>query len=163
MTPPAEDGLPLPATSLGSQGDPHAPSPLAASRGRDLGWLALAIAVIAAALLLRVTPDQQGVTAFGWQLPELCLVKSYGGTCPGCGMTRSFVLGMRGDLAAFRLHPAGPLLLLLLVLQVPYRAARLWQRRQGRAPWTVPHGLIVALLALAFLLAWGSRLGKWLS
>ena len=40
--------------------------------------------------------------------------------------TRSFVLGVRLDPEAFRLHPAGPLLLLVLVAQIPYR----WWRRR---------------------------------
>jgi len=100
---------------------------VARRRGRedDVAILAVALVVIAAAWMLDVTPAQDGVSLFGLQLPEVCGARRWGGECPGCGLTRSFVLGVRGDLEAFRLHPGGPLLLLLLVSQVPLRGARL--------------------------------------
>jgi len=91
--------------------------------------------VVLLAALFEVTPARDGVTAFGGQLPEICFVKRMGGTCPGCGLTRSFVLGVRGDPAAFRLHPFGPILLALVALQVPlrtWRAVQTWgQVRRG--------------------------------
>lgn len=118
------------------------------------------------ALLLQVTPDGQGVTLFGWRLPESCLVKATtGGSCPGCGLTRSFVSGARLDPAAFRFHPLGPLLLLALVLQIPYRAYRIWGRRRAGgadlpsarvpSPWRAM-GVIAALILL-FVGVWGAR------
>ena len=47
--------------------------------------------------------------------PVLCPVRrATGRPCPGCGLTRSFVHGMHGDLSrSAAAHPAGPALLLL--------------------------------------------------
>lgn len=99
-----------------------------AENDRDI--LILAVLVLVLASLFQVTPARDGVTVFGAQLPEVCGMKRLEwGECPGCGLTRSFVLGVRLDPEAFRLHPAGPLLLLVLVAQIPYRGARWWRRR----------------------------------
>lgn len=99
---------------------------------RDLLLAALAILLVAA--VLDVTPARDGVTLLGWRLPEVCTTKrALGVACPGCGLTRSFVVGVRGDLAASaRLHPVGAVLLLLTAFQVPYRAVRL-ARARGRS------------------------------
>jgi hypothetical protein len=105
---------------------------------------------------------------FGWRLPEVCAVKRAGGRCPGCGLTRSFVSGVRADSRAFGFHPAGPLLLAFIVAQIPYRGARLLARRRRRArgepePAARPPGWGVALLGgavgVALLVTWGARVG----
>lgn len=105
---------------------------------RETDWWTLlaCLAVVVAAISLDVTPRQDGVTLLGWQLPELCAAKRMGSTCPGCGLTRSFVLGAQLDAQAFSLHPVGPLLFALVVLQLPYRSYHLLRTRrltaQGR-------------------------------
>jgi hypothetical protein len=82
-------------------------------------------------VILEPTPARDGVTLLGVRLPEVCTIKRLEwGECPGCGLTRSFVLGVRLDPEAFRLHPAGPLLLLVVVAQLPYRVYRLRRRRR---------------------------------
>lgn len=103
----------------------------------DWSVLVLCVGIVLGALLLRATPARDGVTLAGIRLPDVCTVKRVGlGECPGCGLTRSFVLGVRMRPEAFRLHPAGPFLLLVVLAQLPYRAARLWayrrRRRSGR-------------------------------
>ena len=117
---------------------------------------------IVAALLLQVTPAEDGVSVFGLQLPEACAAKRMGGTCPGCGLTRSFALGIKGDPRAFALHPLGPLMLAVVVFQLPYRGFHLLRTRrlvgQGRREealdrrrWPVFRlvcGLLVALLMI---------------
>ena len=96
----------------------------------DRAVVFLVVLVLALAFLFEVTPARDGITVFGTVAPELCGVKRMGwGECPGCGLTRSFVLAVRLDPEAFRLHPAGPLLLLLIVGQLPYRGSRWWRRR----------------------------------
>jgi len=117
--------------------------------------------VIALALLFQVTPDGSGITLFGARLPESCLVKSTSGeSCPGCGLTRSFTTGVRLDPNAFRFHPLGPFLLLVVVAQVPYRVYRLWRNepvpRAGRPPTWPLYAL--GLIALALVATWGARL-----
>lgn len=93
----------------------------------DRDILVVALAVLLAAAALQVTPARDGVTLLGWRLPDVCTTKrAFGLGCPACGLTRSFVVGVRGDLVgATRLHPLGAVLLLLTASQVPYRAARL--------------------------------------
>ncbi|MGE0709178.1 MAG: DUF2752 domain-containing protein [Planctomycetota bacterium] len=133
------------------------------ARRSDWGWIALAALVFALALLLRVTPDGQGVSLASWRLPELCAVKRAGGRCPGCGMTRSFVSAAAGELRrAFAFHPAGPLLLALLLAQLPYRGARLWTRARGRPALEAPAwlwGTLLGLGGLALLGTFVARLG----
>ena len=134
------------------------------SRRLDALWLAISALVVGLACALQVTPDGGGVTLAGWRLPELCLVKRQGGACPGCGMTRSFIRGVRADPAAFRYHPLGPLLLLVVVAQLPYRSYRLVRPR--RSPLGEP-GWRALLAAGAFTLllfaAWATRLAGWLA
>lgn len=49
-------------------------------------------------------------------LPSLCMMKNlWGLSCPGCGMTRSVVALLHGDISgALRFHALGPVVLLLL-------------------------------------------------
>lgn len=123
---PVELSVTQPSTARGA---PALVGPSRREVDRDL--LVIAVLVLALAALLQVTPARDGVMLFGWRLPESCLAKRVTDVgCPGCGLTRSFVLGVRGDPEAFRLHPLGPALLLLLVAQVPYRAARLLRARR---------------------------------
>lgn len=117
--------------------DDHVTPPARTSRravDRDILIVALGVLLVAAAL--QVTPARDGVTLFGWRLPEVCTAKRVLGVgCPGCGLTRSFVVGVRGDLAgATRLHPLGAVLLVFTASQVPYRAARLVRGRPRGRP-----------------------------
>lgn len=120
---------------------------------RTLLWMS--IVVIAAAILLRVRPDQKVELEFlrGWPAPELCQSRVwFGWECPGCGLTRSFIHLAHGDFASsVAVNRVGWLLALLVVLQIPYR---LWAmhsstgRPLGRlAPWVVLWSLIVLLFA----------------
>ena len=50
--------------------------------------------------------------------------------CPFCGMTTSFSYAMHGELGkAFVAHPAGPLFVLIVALQIPYRLLLLVGKR----------------------------------
>jgi hypothetical protein len=120
---------------------------------RTILWLA--IAVIVAAFLMRVRPDERVELTFlqGWPAPELCQSRAwFGWECPGCGLTRSFIHLAHGDIASsLAVHRIGWLLALLVVLQVPYRV---WAMRSPHGqplgsvvPWVVAWSLIGLLLA----------------
>ncbi|MGH7139707.1 MAG: DUF2752 domain-containing protein [Pirellulales bacterium] len=86
----------------------------------------LAAGVIVAAAMLEVLPNER-VALRGLQsypLPHLCMSRLlYGYSCPGCGLTRSFVHLAHGDWhAAWNVHRCGWLLAALVVAQIPYRA-----------------------------------------
>jgi hypothetical protein len=88
--------------------------------------LAFAVAIVVAATLLEVLPNERvalrGLSAY--PLPHLCSSRVlFGVSCPGCGLTRSFVHLARGDWqAAWSVHHLGWLMASLVIAQIPYRA-----------------------------------------
>ena len=86
----------------------------------DIGLAGVAAAQLAASAWLVPTTSGGVATSDGTPLGALCwLHAAFGIDCPMCGMTRSFVALAHGDLgAAFRFHPAGPLLFVAMVVLV---------------------------------------------
>ncbi len=74
--------------------------------------MALCFAMIVTAIALE--PQSGGLSLAGRSLPELCSFKRVTGIpCPGCGLSRSWVAALRGDLgASIAFHPLGWLVLL---------------------------------------------------
>ena len=100
----------------------------------------------------------------GWGLP-VCWFKGWSGyPCLSCGLTRSFLHTVHGDLPrAFELHPLGPplvgLCLFAAVMPVTPAAVRHWWVRclAGHRKWIVQAALaVVAILILngAYRLWW---------
>ena len=86
--------------------------------------------ILGAAPLLKVLPDER-VALRGFQdvvLPPSCPSRTiFDVNCPGCGLTRSFVHIAHGDWqSSLRVHRIGWLIMLMAVLQIPYRAHALW-------------------------------------
>jgi hypothetical protein len=98
---------------------------------RERHWLMLGVAagVVLMALALEVVPG--GRVAFvgfsDYPLPHSCLSKAWFGTsCPGCGLTRSFVYLAHGDWrSSLAMHHLGWLMFLAVLAQFPYRIAAL--------------------------------------
>jgi hypothetical protein len=121
----------------------------------------LAVAVIFAAALLEVLPDERvallGLSAY--PLPHLCMSRAmFDVSCPGCGLTRSFVYLAHGDWrAAWTIHHLGWLMAALVVGQIPYRAlilARVFEPISARtAQWLAfaVLGLLIANWALSLV------------
>lgn len=137
----------------------HHPPSAARSPNHDAPYhktvLCVSAAILAAALLLRVRPDQRVELRFlpGWPAPELCQSRAlFGWECPGCGLTRSFVYLAHGDLAAsLGVHRVGWLCALCVLLQLPYR---IWALRTltplplgTRLPWIIAVSLVGLLIA----------------
>jgi hypothetical protein len=99
----------------------------------DQVFLGLSAAIVLASLLL--SADEAAVQVFGWTVPPLCLWKNLLGLdCPGCGLTRSFVMMGHGAFAAaFERHALGPFLFAVVVAQLPLRALSLWRARRRLA------------------------------
>lgn len=106
----------------------------ARDRWLDAVILAGAVLLLLAAASLEVARDDDGreqVSAAGRALPPLCLFRLVTGLpCPGCGITRSVVDLVHGDLAAsLHHHPFGFVALFLIAAQIPYRTAVMFHPR----------------------------------
>ncbi len=126
------------------------------------GWLALALAVLVVAATCSVPRDSVTIPGIAVSLPGICLSQRlFGVSCPGCGLTRSFVALAHGEIArAWTFNPAGLLWFAALAWQVPYRAVQLYLLRGGRELKVrrgVSEGVILVLMA-ACLTQWIVRL-----
>ena len=85
-------------------------------------------------LSMVLSPHSDGITLFGHPLPATCIFRMVTGfRCPGCGLTRSFTfLGHDQVLDAFRMHPLGPFLYLLMLHQMGVRILWIWRFISGR-------------------------------
>ena len=125
--------------------------------------LLLAISVLVAAAVLQVRGSEQVVLPLiDVPLPGTCTFKRFvGAECPGCGLTRSFVSLVHGDLTgAWTFNPAGILLFGFVAAQVPYRMLQIWRLRNGLAELQLrSYSLfILALLLGGLLLQWIVRI-----
>lgn len=128
-----------------------------------VGLLALCLGLPAgAALFAPAEPGDGGLTLAGRSLPEVCALKRTTGVpCPGCGLTRSWVSAVHGDLAgSLAHHPLGWLILAYALAQGARHGAWLaLPARRGtveRLGARLDRG-IIPLAALLFL-AWIPRL-----
>ncbi|MBM4326647.1 MAG: DUF2752 domain-containing protein [Deltaproteobacteria bacterium] len=132
--------------------------------------LALSAAAVFGSFLLNLSPTGTPYISAPWSdtplhLSETCFSRRVLGiSCPGCGLTRSFVAVAHGQIqSAFRYNLMGPVLYLVCLLQIPYRwieyrgvwrDSPLWLavcKRFDWITWILVAGLVVAwLLRTAF-------------
>ncbi|MFQ3648945.1 MAG: DUF2752 domain-containing protein [Gemmataceae bacterium] len=127
-------------------------------RALDRAWhlqmLILCALALAAAPLLQVQ-GRDKVSLRGWsaaELPPLCGSQIFFGiSCPGCGLTRSWVSLAHGEVSrSLDHHRLGWLLMLLALLQIPYRLHALYTGKP-LLPDRLATGIGLALIAALFL------------
>lgn len=135
------------------------------SRERLLSGLtggALLVSMALARALAEATPA--AVHVAGHALPVICPSRLlFGVNCPGCGMTRSVLMTLGGDLrGALNVNPAGPFLvvaLILLAAQLLF-AARVREESPSVTrrlrPWASLYGVVVVSV---MLIQWVGGLG----
>jgi len=127
-----------------------------------LTGVALLASLAVARGLAEATPA--AVHVAGRALPVICPSRLlFGVNCPGCGMTRSVLLTLGGDLrGALSVNPAGPFLVVALILlgaQLLFAARGTEESpsvpRRLR-PWASLYGAVVASV---MLIQWAGGLG----
>jgi len=110
------------------------------------------------------------IIPFGWieQGPPICMFKLMTGMpCPGCGLTRSVVALLHGDLTtSLHFHPLGVLFVLLVLVLAIVDGWVWWRAKRPGAPVRPPSWLLERLavtpapwVAVAVLmLVWAVRL-----
>lgn len=109
---------------------------------RHVEVLVVCSAVLVLSFTLQVRTDQkvEFEIAPNWPAPETCLSRAFWDvSCPGCGLTRSFIYLASGDWrASLNVSRIGWVFALAVVLQVPYRVFMLnWLSQRG-LPEPVP-------------------------
>ena len=101
---------------------------------------------------LALTADDARVYVFGRAIPWECAMRRAGLPCPTCGMTRSMVMALHGELGrAWHMAPGGPVLLAGALLA----AIALLISAGGRVAvprWVRTGGVIYAAIAVAIWL-----------
>lgn len=156
---------------LASRGSPSSGVPPASAEPDALfhGVLLLmsaGVLIAAACLQIRGT-DQVVLPVVNIALPDVCSYKRLVGVdCPGCGLTRCFISLLNGDLkGAWAFNPAGVLLFVVVVVQIPYRGFQLHRLRRGYAEIRLPRLALATiwLLVISLFIQWFARDGPWFS
>jgi hypothetical protein len=128
-----------------------------------LAGAALLASLAVAGWLARATPASVHVA--GRELPVVCPSRLlFGASCPGCGMTRSVLLTLGGDLrGALGVNPAGPFLVAALILLAAQLLFAAYASEGGAPvkrrlkPWAYLYGAVVASV---MLIQWAGGLGN---
>ncbi len=127
------------------------PRPTCFERLWDATLLAVAISIPLLGHFMSTSGDAVAFPGFERSpLPNLCVSRAFGIRCATCGVTRSIIALMHGDLSAsLAYHRFGWLILLFVIAQVPFRTYRLLRPRDC-LPRLERVG-ILALMAVAIL------------
>lgn len=114
------------------------PEPVTARLLSSNGFM-LALCGTVVLLAVIMTPSTGFLHLGPLRIPELCSWRRlFGVSCPGCGLTRSFVfMGHGAFAAAWEMNKLGPPLFILVASQVPYR---IWKMVRTPPPSDDPQG-----------------------
>jgi hypothetical protein len=127
------------------------------------GGVALLASLAAARGLAEAGPA--AVHFAGRELPAVCVSRLLlGASCPGCGMTRSVLMTLGGDLrGALSVNPAGPVLVAALILLAAQLALAARAPEESPSaprrllPWASLYGAVVASV---MVIQWAGGLGR---
>lgn len=127
-----------------------------------IAWLVgLALIVLAAALLQYEPPAIVRLPWLQTALPETCgMQRNFGIDCPGCGLTRSFILAAHGRWQeALIMHPAGTLAFAFLLLLIPLRIYQGIRIQIGKPPTStiIPELFVFGGLTVTSIVWWASK------
>ncbi|WP_202617290.1 DUF2752 domain-containing protein [Roseimaritima sediminicola] len=123
-----------------------------------VAWLILLVAMVTAARLLQFEPPR--TVRLPWidqPLPESCNARRVLGIdCPGCGLTRSFILSAHGEVRqALAIHPPGTVAFFFLCAMIPWRLWQAYRIGTGhRFPSTVTTEVMILLALLGVSIFW---------
>lgn len=134
-------------------------SRIRAFQKRQRFMLGLSVIVIIAAFSMHTLDS--GKVQLNWlpqlPIPELCGSRAFFDvSCPGCGLTRSFIALADGDIAAsIQLNRIGWIMALTLIAQIPYRIYMMWKPPLSVIDLRWPRWFGTCLIAIL--------IGNWLS
>ncbi len=126
-----------------------------------IGCVILADALSARCLL---RADEQRVFVLGRPIEWACALRSrFGLPCPTCGLTRSIVMSLHGEVGgAWRMAPVGPVAVFGMIAFALAMLALAWSQSAGAAQWEAQARAwirkITAIYAVATVAIW---LGGW--
>ena len=108
-------------------GEPAGLLPLSNDESGDVAGHLVVVIVCLGILLTAalLTPSMGDLKIGPLTVPSLCMLRNTTGIpCPGCGLTRSIVAAVHGDLKeSYAFHRLGPFVVGFLMLQLAYRLA----------------------------------------
>ncbi len=131
--------------------------------GSSFHWTILIVSgcVLTVSMILDVREGSVTTGLASIPLPGLCTFKRMTGMdCPGCGLTRCFVSLSHGQFAsAWNYNPAGYVIYIATVFQIPYRIFQIRRIRRGLVEWNLGwFGTSFLLLAaLLLMVQWAVR------
>ena len=122
--------------------------------------LLFSVVILIVSMLLYLNENELYLFGFKWPL-RCFLYETFGIKCAFCGLTRSLCSVTSGDVSqGLKFHPLGPVILLFICLQVPYRIWALVVRPGKPNKKIMKIGLgIGVLIIVALLVNWLVYLG----
>ncbi len=126
-------------------------------------WLAGSLLVLLLASVLTIGPQRRiYFPGLSVPVPETCtMYAQLGIDCPGCGLTRAFIHFADGNWSAgLRLNPAGSVIFLCVVAQIPAAILRLWTGPRSRCSivWVRLNEIALIFLPCLTLVQWLVRI-----
>lgn len=115
----------------------------------------------AVAARFALAADETRVYVFGHAIPWECSMRKAGLPCPTCGMTRSLVMALHGQIGrAWHMAPGGPVLLAGVLLAAGMLVVSAG-RRTPLPQWMKTGGIVYAVAAAAIWLGgWAGQFSR---